>query len=141
MKAQKYIFLIILFSILLNYHSFSQTEKQDVVYLKTGSIIKGKIVGERNAEKIKVESGQNLWVFGKEEIDRIDQELVQVSESKQFKNKGLFNITTIGLLTGSQNSEKVVSESITTSFGYHLNLLAKIYFSRMPYNFFPLTAL
>lgn len=55
-------FLIVLFAgILLGYAHAQKTI--DVVHLKTGSIIKGKLL-ESTAESIKIETGcQNVWVF------------------------------------------------------------------------------
>jgi len=67
---KKYLILIILFS------SFGFTQKyEDVVHLKNGSIIRGIIIEEAPNKHIKIQSGQNIFVFQIDEIEKMTKEI------------------------------------------------------------------
>jgi len=59
----------------------------DVVYLKNGSIIKGIIIEQVIDDYIKIKSGENLFVYKMNEIEKIVKEQVElVEEYSSYKN-------------------------------------------------------
>ncbi|MBI4646482.1 MAG: hypothetical protein HY738_07785 [Bacteroidia bacterium] len=104
----KYLFLI---SALLASFRLSSQNIEDVIYLKNGSIIHGKII-EKTEEKIKIEShDRNIWAFPVNEIDSVKSDKVytpitipaQQEELKKIiiKEQGFINRTDIGFLINS----------------------------------------
>lgn len=97
-----------LFSICLLFFStemFAQkNQKEDVVYLKNGSIIRGNITEQKFGENIKIELlGGSIFVFAESEIDSIKKEDA-VSFKKKSEiyrvSKGYRNFTETGLIVG-----------------------------------------
>lgn len=74
---KKYLFLII---VMLSASTvFTQSQYEDVVYLKNGSIIRGVITEQIPNESIKIEiSNGSIFVYRMDEIERIVREPVQV---------------------------------------------------------------
>src|SRR5690625_2200214 len=74
---KKYLFLII---VMLSASTvFAQSQYEDVVYLKNGSIIRGVITEQIPNESIKIEiSNGSIFVYRMDEIERIVREPVQV---------------------------------------------------------------
>lgn len=91
-------FIFILGFLVIAATVFSQNY-QDVVYLKNGSVIKGTIMEQVPDKTIKIKSGENLFVYQMDEIEKITKE---EEESKSKKS----------LLTGKSELIK----------GYQLNL-------------------
>jgi hypothetical protein len=101
----------------------AQPNMQDVVYLKNGSIIKGKIVSPENmatervsAEGVKVQiAGGSVFVFPHDEIDSIKKESSLKEQIKHIKKDyfrrehGYRNITSFGVLYGA-NLKKVTPD-------------------------------
>lgn len=63
--------------------AFSQNY-QDVVYLKNGSIIKGIILEQIPDKSIKIKSGENLFVYQMDEIEKITKEEVESKSKKSL---------------------------------------------------------
>lgn len=87
------------------------TEKEDVLYLKSGSIIRGKIKEQQAGEKVKVELlGGSVFVFNSAEIDSIKQEDANKAKLKRFakdyyrRNRGFRNMTEVGFIYGPGQS-------------------------------------
>ncbi|MBN4051266.1 hypothetical protein JYU16_00470 [bacterium AH-315-M05] len=93
---------------------------EDVIYLKNGSIIRGVIIDHKFGEYVKIEScGKNVWVFRSEDIDRIEKEkLILVKRDLNFKEKGYYNITDIGMLAGRDVYQNKYSFSFLILNGY-----------------------
>lgn len=71
----KNIFLFIF--IFMSYNSINaQTNYEDVVYLKNGSIIHGIIIEQIPNESIKIKSGQNIFVYKISEVQKMTKEEV-----------------------------------------------------------------
>lgn len=84
--------------------ALAQKGKNDVVYLKNGSIVKGKImiVDPDHFVKLKTRDN-NIWVF---EMNKVDSISHPVKVSTPIRT-GYYNLTEIGVLAGnSNNSEK-----------------------------------
>ena len=60
--------LIILFS---SNYIFSQTNMEDVVYLKNGSIIRGMITEMIPNQSVKIKSDRNVFVYKMDEIEKM----------------------------------------------------------------------
>ena len=50
-------------------------EYEDVVYLKDGSVIRGMIIEQKPNKYIKIKSGQNIFVYQMDEIDKMTKEI------------------------------------------------------------------
>lgn len=89
MKQITYIFIFVLISSAL----FAQ-DKEDVVYLKNGSVIKGQITEMIPDKHVKIEtSGGSLFVYKFEEIEKIEkQEIAGPSPLTNVKGE---NVTTV----------------------------------------------
>lgn len=98
-------------------------QQVDRVILKSGSVIKGNIIKAVPTGEVTIEDrAGNRWVFPMEEVQEIektdDTETVPVGQLPA----GLVNITTIGFLPGSQNSQYIAPFSMQTSFGYRTTM-------------------
>lgn len=94
----------------------AQANTEDVIYLKNGSVLRGKIQtpagtlkGEQeSAGKVKIELlGGSVFVFEQAEIDSVKRENVNRAKLKEIgknyyrKNRGYRNITEFGLIYGT----------------------------------------
>jgi hypothetical protein len=120
--SRKLWFFIAIFS-LLHYTVAAQknTEKEDVVYLKNGSIIRGNIQEQKMGESLKIELlGGSVLVFQQNEIDSIKKEdKIVVAKSKPelvMKQKGYRNITETGIIFG-----KGTNNNYGYYYGYNRN--------------------
>lgn len=93
-------------SLLLSTFCMAQKEKEDVLYLKSGSIIRGNIKEQAN-EQVKVELlGGSIFVFNTAEIDSIKREDMNQARLKRFakdyyrRNRGFRNMTEVGFIYG-----------------------------------------
>lgn len=103
--------------------AFAQQKEEDVVYLKNGSVIRGKIIEQIPGVYVKITTDErNVWVFKMEEIDRITREpyLYVTRQRKLLANqKGYFNISEIGLsLSGGGWNGVNAGFSLSTINGY-----------------------
>lgn len=98
---------------------FSQNEK-GYVYLKNGTIIKGRYAYTDDQQKIKIESAGNLWIFEAAEVDSI-------TSKRERKNRELVNYTSnkkvfyraeLGVLVGNSDNSQTAPFSMTGSVNY-----------------------
>jgi len=76
----------------------AQEETVDIVKLKNGSIIKGKILEIRPQEHVKIELRDgSIFVFKMEEVESITREQVKKQESNDKKNVIFFNPVQLGV--------------------------------------------
>lgn len=106
---------LILFSIafLLPLLALAQTETEDVVYLKNGSILRGEIIEQTNNEILKIKTvGRNVIVVKWENVERIAREEIPHSDFGQqyFEKSGYVINTGFDILTGGG----------TTSVGFRM---------------------
>ncbi len=99
------------------------------IHLKSGSIIRGKVV-ELSSEKVKIEIGGNvISEFNMGEVEKVvPAEAAQPSAEKKeripyVRRKGFFNDTEFGFLIGSGNADDKFNTAISfqTSSGYKVN--------------------
>lgn len=123
-------YCLLTFSLLLSIATMAQKEREDVLYLKTGSVIRGNIK-EQNAEKVKVELlGGSVFVFNTTEIDSIKQEDPNKAKLKRFakdyyrRNRGYRNMTEVGFIYGPGQSgytQYYYSNSTGDDFGMSIS--------------------
>lgn len=100
---------------------FAQKGKQDVVYLKNGSIIRGTIVLQDPGKLIKLKTADNsLWVFTNEQIDSITRPVkVKIVPPK---TSGYYNLTETGFLAGEySNATRAIFSLININSWYFKN--------------------
>lgn len=92
---------------LVSSFAFSQSNIEDVVYLKSGSVIRGKILEQKN-ETVKVELlGGSIFVFKQEEVDSIKREntlknkLREINRNYFRRDRGFRNQTEFGIIYGT----------------------------------------
>ncbi len=116
-RAQLIIYL------LLTINTFGQ-KKIDAVYLVNGSIIKGRII-EQTGEIIKIETCcGSIFAYKPDEVSEIKQEDVQ--KTKTLKDKGYYNLTSLGVLTGTGPNEKEAPLSLMMEHIYRMNSYTSI---------------
>lgn len=93
------------------------------VYLKNGTILKGKFKYSENMEKLQVESAGNLWVFEANEIDSVTTtNSFRYKEPEQnISNSAFFLRTEIGLLVGNSENSQTAPFSFTSSVNYNID--------------------
>ncbi|MDA3866986.1 MAG: hypothetical protein PF489_09615, partial [Salinivirgaceae bacterium] len=71
-------YLVLLLFALVTTVTFGQSNYQDVVYLKNGSIIRGVIIEQVPNKSIKIETAdRNVFVYQMDEIEKLTKELFQ----------------------------------------------------------------
>ncbi len=99
-------------------------QETDHVYLKTGSIVRGKIVEIAPEEHVKIEDfSGNLWNFDMSEVEKITSEPYQWEQKKVRAESlgfeaGVVNMTSIGFLAGSSLNEQAAPFSLASVTGY-----------------------
>lgn len=101
--------------------SFGQSNYQDVIYLKNGSIIRGIIIEQIPNKSIKIETAdRNVFVFQMDEIEKIAKEEFENKKTDSEKRKGF-----IGLSLGASvpvGDFADMSDGLAET-GLHLNLI------------------
>jgi len=98
---------------------FAQSEK-GYVYLKNGTILKGKYQYTENANKLRVESAGNIWVFNASEVDSVTTYRAKRINNMQMQPSGssLFFRTEIGILAGNAQNNHSAPLSVTGTVNY-----------------------
>ena len=94
-------------------------QKTDRVILKNGTTIIGDIEKIIPEESITInDRAGNIWVFSMTDVSVIDKAEVKRINGGSDVSMGWVNMSTIGVLAGSQKSEYIAPFSMQTSFGY-----------------------
>lgn len=87
--------------------SAAQQKWEDAVYLKNGSVLRGKLLQPPGTEQLKIElHGGSIWVLNTADIDSIKKEnghkrrLAELKSNYYRKNTGYRNITELGIVYG-----------------------------------------
>ena len=106
MKKTIQLVIIFLFVLVSNI-SYGQNNMEDVVYLKSGSIMRGIIIEQVPNQSIKIQTkDRNVFVFKYDEIEKITKENLPVdntnnnSKISEFKKSGFINLTEINFSPG-----------------------------------------
>jgi len=112
---------LFLFLSLLVFPALTQIRKGHV-YLKNGTILKGKFQYSEDKEKLQVESAGNLWVFDTAEIDTlIIQDAYRYRDyNDKIADSRFFFRTEIGLLVGNADNSQSAPFSFTSSVNYSI---------------------
>ena len=98
---------------------FAQPQK-GYVYLKNGTILKGKYQYTEDLSKLKIESAGNLWIFQAGEIKKVTGNKAELN--KEFEEPGLnsqfFLRTEIGVLAGNSGNSQSAPFSFSTALNY-----------------------
>uniref|UniRef100_UPI003216B269 hypothetical protein n=1 Tax=uncultured Draconibacterium sp. TaxID=1573823 RepID=UPI003216B269 len=113
---------LLLLAAVLAFPVFAQHEK-GYVYLKNGSIIKGKYSYLENKQKVRVESSGNIWIFDSGEIDNISSKRSHLPNETDmnFADSKFFFRTELGVLAGNAENSQSAPFSITASANYRLD--------------------
>lgn len=113
-----YRLILFLFILVFSTEAFSQMEK-GYVYLKNGTILKGKFQYSADLKKLKIESAGNVWVFNASEIDSVTTSKVKNKhELLNMKNDSrIFSRMELGIMAGNTDN----SQSAPLTFGAQLN--------------------
>lgn len=113
---------LLLFAFIIAFPVFAQPQK-GYVYLKNGTILKGKYQYTEDLSKLKIESAGNIWIFKADEIDRVSnkKELIEMTLQEDFKRSPFFLRTELGVLAGNSDNSQAAPFSFTSSLNYNLN--------------------
>ena len=115
---------LILVFFILSFKIFAQKNNDDVLYLKNGSVYRGKIV-EKKEQIVKLETyDKNIFAIQFADIQQIKQEVSLRKSSIQYKEKGYVHYTELGPLAGSNRASNGVTTSafsFQTVNGYKFN--------------------
>lgn len=98
---------------------FAQPQK-GYVYLKNGSILKGRYQYTEDLSKLKIESAGNIWIFESDEIEKVSgkKEQMEFNVQESEFNSPIFLRTEIGVLAGSSENSQTAPFSFTGSVNY-----------------------
>lgn len=114
MKKNLIIFLALLFFAPV----FGQKNKKDIVFLKSGGIIKGQLI-THDAENVKINSAGNEWVFKNTEVDSISR--YKAADSETGVKRNYFFDTSMGVLVGNSRNAQSAPFSFMSSVNFRIN--------------------
>ncbi len=113
MKKILILFIVVLFLV----PAFAQKNKKDMVYLKSGGIIRGQLI-QNDLDKVKINSAGNQWVFNTADVDSV------LKCSKQSQLSGptpkYFFDTSMGVLVGNSGNNQKAPFSFMASFNHRI---------------------
>ncbi len=97
--------------------------EKGIVYLKNGSVLKGKYLFSDDLRKLRLLSGKNSWVFNMEEVDRISGigPVGSPQPGQPFtavENPKWYNLTEIGILAGHNENNQPAPLVFSSSLNY-----------------------
>jgi len=109
---------VILLLICFSYSAFAQRPTDDVLYLKNGWVLRGKIISAVADEVVKLRTNDgNIFTFPRPEVSEIRQEPALRNQHIRYRNRGYVNFTELGVLASRNN---VTDAGTTTSaFTFH----------------------
>lgn len=112
----KKIFILFLTGLFL-VPAFAQKSKKDMVYLKSGGIIKGQLI-THDLDIVKINSAGNEWVFKVADVDSVSK-YSKPSHEVDTKQNYFFD-TSMGVLIGNSGNNQKAPFSFMTSFNYRV---------------------
>jgi hypothetical protein len=102
---------------------FLRAQEVDHVYLKSGSVIRGKIMEVEPVDHVKIEDlCGNVWYYKIGEVEKITSEPFETGKSKGQETlgfgPGFVNMTSLGFLAGSSQNQQVAPLSLLMVNGY-----------------------
>jgi hypothetical protein len=108
------VFLLAVLSVALVH---AQKGKKDIVYLKSGAIIRGQVV-TYDLDAVKINSAGNEWVFKATDIDSVSRKFKRMDEPV-FSPAYYFDAVG-GVLVGNSGNSQKAPFSYSNSFNYRL---------------------
>jgi hypothetical protein len=112
---------LLLIVVLFGFSVFSQPQK-GYVYLKNGTILKGKYQYTEDLSKLQIESAGNLWIFQANEIERVTTNKAKLTN--EFNEPGLNSLfalrTEIGVLVGNSGNSQTAPFSFSSALNYSI---------------------
>jgi len=109
--------LLLILTVLILIPAFAQKSKKDIVYLKSGGIIKGQVI-TNDLDRIKINSSGNQWVFKTADVDSVSKYSKVVRE--RSPNQNYFFDTSMGVLIGNSGNGQKAPFSFMSSFNYRV---------------------
>lgn len=111
---------VALLSIVFGVMSVVAQNERGVVYLKNGTILKGKYSYFQNNEKVRIETAGNVWVFPVMEIDSIKGSRERKIKEVVPESAGFpwFFRTELGILAGNSENSQSAPFSLTGTVNY-----------------------
>jgi hypothetical protein len=97
-----------------------QTQKGKI-FLKNGSVIKGKITEPGDLGDYKVTSAGNLWVFAHDQVEKVEYQYPVREPVENERTSRFINHTQIGVLAGNNENRKAAPFVLHSSLNYKLN--------------------
>ncbi len=107
-----------LFVIFLYQPVFAQRPADDVLYLKNGWILRGKLLSPATDEAVKIQTNDgNTFVFSRPEVQEIKTEPALRYQNIRYRNRGYAHFTELGVMASGNNVNEL---GVTTSaFTFH----------------------
>lgn len=114
--------LLLLFTFVFVAGGFAQPRK-GYVYLKNGTVLKGRYQYTGDSTKLKMESTGNLWIFEAGEVERVADKQSRKNEIFEYRasSSPLFVHTEMGFLAGSAENSQSAPFSLTAALNYAIN--------------------
>ncbi|MCF8226186.1 MAG: hypothetical protein K9J30_09935 [Bacteroidales bacterium] len=104
---------------LLTLSILSSAQQVDHVILNNGTTIRGQITEMETGGIVVINDlAGNTWVYKMSEVDKVKRTYYEQSSPILPEHRGWVNMTSIGFLAGSQQSQYIAPFSMQTSFGY-----------------------
>lgn len=112
---------LLLFAAFIAFPVFAQPQK-GYVYLKNGTILKGKYQYTEDLSKLKIESAGNLWIFQADEIDRVTSNKAKLTNefTEPVLNSPFALRTEIGVLAGNSGNSQSAPFSFSSVLNYSI---------------------
>lgn len=123
----------------LSLHAQESTPTEDVIFLKNGSVIRGKLLEYQLDGNTRIETvGRNVLVFPSSEVSHLSVEPLAPpkatqSQNTRFKDRGYYNLTQIGLLLRnpgadaySQENTQAANLQMVNGYRFHRLLYAGV---------------
>lgn len=92
------VMLILLVSLVLSKNADAQNKNSDAVYLKSGSVIFGKLIQNDSLGVIKISNDCGIWQYKMKDVDSV--RVFSSVRSLELKQSGYYNLSSIGLMFG-----------------------------------------
>ena len=118
---------LFIITLLLIIPSFAQNEK-GIIYLKNGSILKGKYRYSDDLNKLQIITAGNTWVFNAAEVDSITNlrdRRIQNYRTDNL-NSSFFMRTEIGVLAGNSDNSQTAPFSFSSSLNYQIEPVVSV---------------
>ncbi len=109
--------IVLFFAILLVIQVYAQKKGKDVVYLKSGAIIRGQVI-TYDMDAVKINSAGNEWVFKKVDIDSVSRNLK--NSCKTSASLRYYFDASGGVLVGNSGNSQKAPFSYSNSFNYKI---------------------